>query len=82
VKGLFQDERHQHVDAVGNNIAVPHVDRLLLDPRRCDTTQRCIGPIQANLHGVFKTNVGSGADLGNASDGAWRDDPLESEWIG
>jgi hypothetical protein len=37
-----------------------------------------LGPIKSNLHGVVETGVGPGADLGDASDGAWHDDLLES----
>ena len=80
---LLEDEGDKQVDPVGNDVAVLYVDRLLLDPGRRDTTQGRVGASEANFHGVFKTCFGPGADLGDASDGAWHDDLLEeSGWIG
>jgi hypothetical protein len=67
---LLKDEGDEHVDAVGNNLPILHIHRLLFDPGRLDTTQRLVGPRQASLHGVFETGVGRGADLGDARDGA------------
>ena len=67
---LLEGEGDEQVDAVGNNRPVLHIHRLLLYPGRLDTTQRRVGPIKANIHGVFETGVGPGADLGDASDGA------------
>jgi len=43
VRPLLEDERHQHVDAVGNNLSVLHVHRLLLDPGRLDPSTRRSG---------------------------------------
>ena len=53
-KQLLEDEGDKQVDAVGNDGAVLYVDRLLLDPGRRDATQRRVGPIESDLHGVFK----------------------------